>query len=176
MKRIKNKKKNLNNYIKYYSIIRIVWLVLAILIAEVLNLYCESSEFLCACRNTSNFLGYLCYSFSLTYTIMTVYILLPIPFLLFIAAEILAAIISFTDEYNLKKLKVQLVFSIIFITSYVVIFLLTMVIVNGTLSTFYFLPAILISIVMEIIYLVVISKELYRIEDNYEWRITFKGR
>ena len=107
---------------------------------------------------------------------MTVYILLPIPFLLFIAAEILAAIISFTDEYNLKKLKVQLVFSIIFITSYVVIFLLTMVIVNGTLSTFYFLPAILISIVMEIIYLVVISKELYRIEDNYEWRITFKGR
>jgi|GEM_PF-4316942 len=168
MKRIKNKKKNLNNYIKYYSIIRIVWLVLAILIAEVLNLYCESSEFLCACRNTSNFLGYLCYSFSLTYTIMTVYILLPIPFLLFIAAEILAAIISFTDEYNLKKLKVQLVFSIIFITSYVVIFLLTMVIVNGTLSTFYFLPAILISIVMEIIYLVVISKELYRIEDNYE--------
>lgn len=168
MKRIKNKKKNLNNYIKYYSIIRIVWLVLAILIAEVLNLYCESSEFLCACRNTSNFLGYLCYSFSLTYTIMTVYILLPIPFLLFIAAEILAAIISFTDEYNLKKLKVQRVFSIIFITSYVVIFLLTMVIVNGTLSTFYFLPAILISIVMEIIYLVVISKELYRIEDNYE--------
>jgi hypothetical protein len=164
----RKKNKKLNNYTKYYSIIRIVWLSLAIIISEVLNLYCESSQVFCACRDTTNLLGIICYTFSLTYTLATIYVLLPISTLVFITLEVVDCIIAFSDKYNLEKLKVMRVFSIIFITAFIIVFLLSTVIIGGSVNHFYILPAVLISLIMEIIHLVILNHGIDELDGKNE--------
>lgn len=156
MKKILKNKKRANNYIKCYSIIRIAWEIVAILISLVSNSYCQSI-ITCTCNNPET----LCYGFAKTYVVANIYIYMPIVTLLFIIVEVIDSIIAFSDELEVKKINLMITFSITFITSFIVILLLSSVMIS---SSTYLLPAVIISLVLEIINLSI----LYRIKDGLE--------
>ena len=158
MKKILKNKKWANNYLKYYSVFRIVWEFAAILIFLVLNSYCQSIT-TCVCNNPNA----LFYGFAKTYVVANIYLYLPIATLLFIIAEVINSIIAFTDEIEVKKINLMIMFSIAFITSFVVILLLSSVMIS---SSPYLLPAVIISLVLEIINLNILYKMKDGIEDE----------